>query len=172
MKTKAIMFDKDGTLMDFDSFWVTVSKYALAQIIEETGTKGVTAEEAIVCLDVTDGVADINGILAQDPFPVMGAAINAYLKKFGCRLTDGEMTELTVKAYHDNVVKGIVTPTCKDLPAVLGRLKDMGLRLALITTDDPYDTKSCLTRLGVYDMFDEIYTDDGIFPPKPDPFCA
>ena len=41
-----------------------------------------------------------------------------------------------------------------------------------MTTDDPYDTEKCLKSLGVYDLFDEIYTDDGLLPPKPDPYCG
>jgi len=32
MKTKAIIFDKDGTLLDFDGFWVTVSENAIGEI--------------------------------------------------------------------------------------------------------------------------------------------
>ncbi len=31
---KAIIFDKDGTLIDFDSFWVTISEYAIKEMLE------------------------------------------------------------------------------------------------------------------------------------------
>ncbi|MBE6643267.1 MAG: HAD family hydrolase [Ruminococcaceae bacterium] len=171
MNIKAVIFDKDGTLMDFESFWVTVSSYAIEDIKKVTGVTDVSVEEALGYLDVKDGIADINGILAQDPYPVMGRAINTCFAKYGCRLTDGEMTELTISAYHKNVEKGIINPACGDIVGIMKRLKNNGIHLAVITTDDPYDTKKCLTALGIYDYFDEIYTDDGVMPPKPDPYC-
>ena len=31
---KAIIFDKDGTLIDFDSFWITVSVDAIKHILK------------------------------------------------------------------------------------------------------------------------------------------
>lgn len=171
MNVKAVIFDKDGTLMDFEAFWVTVSRFAIRDILNDVGIKNDCEEDVLRCLDVEDGIADINGILAQDPFPVMGKAINDCLKKYGCTYTDEQMTEITVKAYHGNIDKGIVNPACDNIVGVMKRLKEMGLKLAVVTTDDPYDTKKCLCRLGIYDFFDEIYTDDGVLPPKPDPFC-
>ena len=171
MKTKAVIFDKDGTLMDFESFWVTVSRYAISDILEKCSIKNVSADEVLPCLDVEDGIANINGILAQDPYPVMANAIHSRLQKYGCKFTAGEMTEITIDSYHSNVDKGIVKPICNDIIGVFSKLKKLGLILAVVTTDDPYDTKLCLEKLGIIDFFDEIYTDDGIMPPKPDPYC-
>ena len=171
MSIKAIIFDKDGTLMDFEAFWVTVSKYAIEELKTKTLLSAVPTEEVLACLDVRGGVADINGILAQDPFPVMGKAINACFKKYGCSMTDKEMTLLTVSAYHSNIDKGIINPACDDIAGVMKKLKEEGIKLALFTTDDPYDTRKCLETLGIYQYFDEIYTDDGVLPPKPNPYC-
>ena len=44
--------------------------------------------------------------------------------------------------------------------------------LALVTTDNPIITEKCLKDLGIYSLFDKIYTDDGSTPTKPDPYCA
>ena len=35
MKPTAIFFDKDGTLMNFDAFWVNVTKYVLSDILTQ-----------------------------------------------------------------------------------------------------------------------------------------
>ena len=128
MDIKGIIFDKDGTLMDFEAFWVTVSRAAIADILKETNIDA-DVEKVLGCLDVEDGVADINGILAQDPFPVMGRAINECLAQYGCKLSDEEMTDLTVKAYHGNIEKGIVAPPCNNIVEVMERLKGMGIKL-------------------------------------------
>ena len=35
IKAKAILFDKDGTLLEFDPFWIAVSEFAVEQILTE-----------------------------------------------------------------------------------------------------------------------------------------
>ena len=172
MSVKAVIFDKDGTLMDFESFWVTVSRYAIEEIKGKTGFTSVPVEEALLALDVVDGIANINGILAQDPFNVMGKALCNCFKKYGCTLTPEQMTELTVSAYHGNIDKGKIAPACNNIASVMERLKEMGIILAVVTTDDPYDTEKCLKALGIREYFDAVYTDDGINPTKPDSFAA
>ena len=172
MKIKAIIFDKDGTLMDFESFWVTVSRYAIEEMKRATGCKFVPTDEALYSLDVKDGIANINGILAQDPYSVMGRALHGCFEKYGCKLSVDEMTDMAVKAYHRNIDKGEVKAACFDIAGVMDKLKSMGLKLAVVTTDDPYDTEKCLKTLGLYDYFDEIYTDDGIHPAKPDSYAC
>ena len=42
----------------------------------------------------------------------------------------------------------------------------------MVTTDDRSITAFCLEKLGVSDLFDGIYCDDGNTPHKPDPFAA
>ena len=45
-------------------------------------------------------------------------------------------------------------------------------RLFVVTTDNRQVTEYCLKKLGIYDLFDGVYCDDGINPHKPDPFAA
>lgn len=171
MSIKAVIFDKDGTLMNFESFWVTVSRCAIEEILKKTGCDSISCDEVLRCLDVEDGIANINGILAQAPFPVMGKAIHDCLLRGGCTLSTEEITEITVEAYHNNSDKGKVKAACSDIVGVILGLKQKGMKLAVVTTDDPEDTEFCLKKLDIYDLFDEIYTDDGIMPAKPDPYC-
>ena len=42
----------------------------------------------------------------------------------------------------------------------------------MVTTDNELITRKCLSALQVEHLFDKIYTDDGVNPTKPDPFCA
>ena len=41
MNTKAVIFDKDGTLLDFDSFWVEISYNAIREILEKIEIKNI-----------------------------------------------------------------------------------------------------------------------------------
>ncbi|MBQ7348718.1 MAG: HAD-IA family hydrolase, partial [Clostridia bacterium] len=49
--------------------------------------------------------------------------------------------------------------------------KEKGIKLAVVTADDAFTTEKCLKALGIDDMFDVVYTDDGTHPNKPDPYC-
>ena len=55
---------------------------------------------------------------------------------------------------------------------MLEKLKNDGIKLAVVTTDDLQITHKCLEKLGIEDLFEKIYTDDGINPIKPNPGCA
>ena len=65
MKTRAIIFDKDGTLLDFDSFWLTISYKAIGDILKAVQTELDLTEEILLALGVKDKVTDINGILCK-----------------------------------------------------------------------------------------------------------
>ena len=55
---------------------------------------------------------------------------------------------------------------------ILTAFKHQGIKLAVVTTDNEVITRQCLQRLGIEELFDVIYTDDGVTPTKPNPFCV
>lgn len=169
MDYKVIIFDKDGTLLDFDTFWLAVSDGALEEIISISGVSA-SKDELLRVMGVENGVTDINGILCRGTYAQMGEAIYSVLASKGCGLSLGDVTELTKNAYHSNFSKGKVAPTCENIKEALTKLRDMGCILAVITTDDSNTTEKCLRELGITEFFDTILCDDGINPPKPDPF--
>ena len=63
MSIKAIIFDKDGTLIDFDFFWVPISRAAIEDILEELECKSVLPEDVLLSLGVEDSITNIDGIL-------------------------------------------------------------------------------------------------------------
>jgi len=44
---KAIIFDKDGTLIDFDSFWIAVSENAINHILAELNMQNIPLSEML-----------------------------------------------------------------------------------------------------------------------------
>lgn len=172
MVADAIIFDKDGTLLDFDAFWVTVSVNALKSVLQQLKMEQVPLCELTEALGVHNGVTDINGVLCKGTYAEIGKILHGILQKYGCTASCDRVIRLTLQAYNQNADTGVIKPTCPDLAATLARLKSRGKKLALVTTDNETITRKCLCELGIISYFDKLYTDDGKTPQKPDPYCA
>ena len=171
MNTKAVIFDKDGTLLDFDSFWVEISYNAIREILEKIEIKNIDANEILEFMGVKNKETDITGVLCHGTYAQLAQEICVFLGKYGYEFSSDSLTELVVEAYRSNMHRGVVKPTCEDIVETLINLKNQGIRLIVVTTDDAVITKRCLEALKIEDLFDCIYTDDGKTPVKPDPYC-
>lgn len=172
MNIEAIIFDKDGTLIDFDAFWVTVSINAIQDILKNFGREDISVQEILSLLGVRDGVTDIDGVLCKGTYKQMSEIIGGVLKGKNCDVSALGLEKLVLDAYNKNSVIGEIKPTCSDLKDVLIYLKNKGVKLGVVTTDNELITRQCLGKLGVEELFDKIYTDDGKTPTKPNPYCA
>lgn len=128
-------------------------------------------ETVLEAFGVKDGITGINGVLCRGTYAQMGKILYDILNISGCKSTESEITALTIQSYHEMINNGRVIPTCKNLRETLLTLKDRGMRLGVVTTDDRIITLKCLNKMDIADIIDEIYTDDGLFPTKPDPYC-
>ena len=72
MKADAIIFDKDGTLLDFDAFWVTVSVKAIEAVLTEFHQTDVPVGEILEAFGVHDGVTDMNSVLCKGTYEQLG----------------------------------------------------------------------------------------------------
>lgn len=172
LKTKAIIFDKDGTLIDFDAFWLTITDKALDIILEKLNRTDIPKAEFLTALGVVDGVTGINGVLCHGTYAQMFEKIHRVLAVNNCGVSYEALSEIASDAYKTSAECGIVRGTCDNIREFLLSLKQKGIILAVVTTDNPLITDKCLTSLNIKDLFDVIYTDDGKTPTKPDPYCA
>jgi HAD superfamily hydrolase (TIGR01549 family) len=172
MKADAVIFDKDGTLLDFDAFWVSVSVKAIGLFLERIGMDGELCDEILEAYGVDNGITSINGVLCKGTYAQMGQIAHEVLSKYGFAGSVEEVTKLLVSAYSESSDAGVISLTCPNLADTLAELKGRGKKLAVVTTDNKEMTVKCLKALGIDAFFDKIYTDDGVTPTKPDPFCV
>ena len=172
MDVQAIIFDKDGTLIKFDSFWVEVSHCAIRDILRQLNRDDIPMSRLLEALGISGDTADIDGLLCKGTYKQIALAIGKILRNFGVDISDNDIVKMTVSAYNDNSDSGKIEPTCKNIKGVLEKLKSGDRKLAVVTTDDFQITHKCLETLGIEDLFEKIYTDDGINPIKPNPGCA
>jgi len=171
MKAEAVIFDKDGTLIDFDAFWVTVSERAIGDILRKLNREDIPAGEFLAAFGIKNGVTDIDGILCKGTYEQMAEVCRGILSRYGCIISPETALELVLEEYNRSARACSVTPACRDIRSVLLRLKSLRLKLLVVTTDNTEITYKCLTQLAIDDLFERIITGDGETPPKPDPKC-
>ena len=172
MDVQAIIFDKDGTLMKFDRFWVEVSRHAINDILRQLGREDIPMPKLLGALGVDGEISDIDGLLCKGTYEQIGLAIGGVLREYGTDIPETDIVKMTLLAYDKNADAGKVEPVCDNIRAVLEKLKNDGRKLAVVTTDNALITSKCLEKLGIADIFENVYTDNGQNPVKPDPWCA
>lgn len=172
MNIQAAFFDKDGTLLDFDAFWVSVSVAAIEDILRRVEREDILISELISAIGVKDGITDPDGLLCRGTYRDIGLKFCEILTAHGVTLTDDKAVMLTNDAYTRCSEAGEIKPVCDGLRDTLLQMKKLGIKLILVTTDNPNITRKCLEGLNLLDLFDRVVADDGVIPPKPDPSFA
>lgn len=167
---KGVIFDKDGTLLDFDALWLPVAEGAIDAVIKEYSLPQDAKQKLFESIGVFDGETDITGVLAGGTYQMMADCFKKVLDEYGINYDKDKFDDFTVKSFHDSFDKGEIRPACDGIAEFFERLKAMDIKIALITSDDRFGADRCLNKFGIAKYFDEIYCADGINPPKPDPY--
>lgn len=170
IEADAIIFDKDGTLLDFDAFWIPITEVALGQIMKRLNMECVPAEKLLSALGVFNGLASIDGVLCYGTYAQMAEAVYPIFREYGYTGDCDTIERHFEDTYAQSISYGEIKPTCPDLAKTLSELKRRGKRLAVVTCDNREMTMKCLNGLGITDFFDRIYTDEKGMPQKPDPY--
>ncbi|WP_026883683.1 HAD family hydrolase [Clostridium akagii] len=169
---KGILFDKDGTLLDFNSIWIPAAEYLVDNIISRYFTQcgNIIRKKLLYSIGVEDGEAKGTGILASGTaFDISEAFINilelnntTFFRKEILELVSGSLNEFVENNKYD------IIPTA-NLSNLFIKLKKMNISIGLATSDGIISTEYCLKELNIFQYFDFIGTSDGKYPSKPSP---
>ncbi|BBH19503.1 phosphoglycolate phosphatase [Paenibacillus baekrokdamisoli] len=169
---KGILFDKDGTLMDFYSGWVLVVTQLVDRLLEklEIANSPVLKEQLLISIGLHENKVDPKGFLASGTTQDIYGAFVQMLEKADVSqeklvgLDDWMTKELysLTQANRDNL-----KPTA-DLPYLLEQLRKHGMKIGIATADDRDSTNFFLEKIGIHSYFDFIGTSD-YFEKKPNP---
>ena len=159
---KGILFDKDGTLVDFQKTW-----YGIADLMALHAADGDRGKaDALMVKAGYD-----YGSIASAADSVFAAGTNADIVALWYpRLEETRRREMTV--YFDTVtaeqgaLQSVPLPGSQDAIASLHRA---GFRLGVATNDSTGGAEKTLLALGIAQMFDAAYGYDAVANPKPAP---
>ena len=170
-RVKGLLFDKDGTLLDFHKTWGRLGEEVIATLSAgEPRLARMLAGTAGYDL-ATQRYAPGSPIVAGSTTDL----VRAWLPHL--HLWTAAELEIWLNAQAATVARRGVVAASEDLPALLRRLRDAGLRLGVATHDAEAPARAQLEDLGVAAAFDFVAGYDSGYAPKPDDamlrgFCA
>lgn len=97
MSIKAIVFDKDGTLMKFEDFWIPVAEHAVKLILSNLSIKQVESQLLLDSIDVYGGK---DSILCYGTYKDMSDAFAKKITELGAYCDSDKLYRLTVTSFH------------------------------------------------------------------------
>ena len=165
-KAQAIIFDKDGTLIDFDAMWGGWTVYLAEQLHQASGLNVQTALCLAFGYDEETKKVLAHGKVAASPISQLYALTIEVMRSLGLNV---ETTELVVKEAWCIPDPVLLAKPLTDIPTLFGKLQNENIKIAIATADDRAPTQAMIE---VFDIEEYIATmvcaDDGI-PSKPQP---
>lgn len=161
---KGILFDKDGTLLDFNATWLDAYIQAANHIAESVGQP-----ELADSLLRSGGYDQVTGQWVADSLLASGSnqqILDFWSEQLGQALQGSRLSAvLDIFSY----AAGNPAPAIKNLREFLLGLKERGLKTGLATMDDERNAVSMIEKLNLANCFDFVCGADSGYGTKPDP---
>lgn len=168
------IFDKDGTLIDFNRIWWGRLERGVEEIISHLSA-GKALADALFSTLGADREARI--IRPETPYAVTSnakictvAATVLHQSGIGWAEAEAIVAETLQKTILAPPAKSEIAPLA-DLPSLFGSYRAAGISVAVATSDDRRGTEETLRHLGVSDVVSRLLCADDAGPRKPDPLA-
>jgi phosphoglycolate phosphatase len=169
---RLIIFDKDGTLIDFTATWVPLIRKRVAFLLKILGRDGEL--EAFLLrswgIDPLSGRIDPRGPCPVSPRSdeIIIGTMTLYQKGYPWDEAKQWVAQAFDEADADGDWREKVVPI-KGIQTFLSQMKEYGFHTALATNDERKDTEAILNHLGIGGLFDTILCAGEVNLPKPHP---
>lgn len=159
-----IIFDKDGTLIDFQAMWAGWLLELARRLEAATGLAITGPLFQAMDFDGQTGRIAPQGKLAVTPMAGLRALTGAVLAELA--LPSEALEAAMAAAWYSPDPVALARPLT-DLPALFGTLRACNLKIAIATSDDRLATAGTLTGLGLTPLVDALICADDGLPLKP-----
>jgi len=161
-----VVFDKDGTLLDFHAMWGGWA-IELGRRLDGATRRPVAGDVfATIGFDPTSGRVQAGAPLAVATMSQIRELIAAVIRRWCPSVGAARQAVDTAWFTPDPVTTAI---PIGDLPTLFAALRDGGRTVAVATTDDRFPTDASLRALGVRDLVSALACGDDGIGMKPDP---
>lgn len=165
---RGVLFDKDGTLIDFEALWIPASQAALQKAAATFGWKEGAVAAARTALGIRGGHLVPGALLATGTYADMARAIERAAQVTFPGGDPGKILEaLYAEAVGAHPERIRPLPGGKALRDTLASLRARGIRLGVATQDGRIATERTLDACGILAAFDAILTAGMGYAPKP-----
>jgi len=161
-----LIFDKDGTLIEFHLMWGGWTKRLADSLEDWTGLALRDGLYALLGVDASSGRVLAHGLLAATPMSRIRDAVVAYVTEAGAEPEAAEAAVASSWEAPDPVA--LAAPITPLLP-LLARLRERVPTFAVATSDDRGPTERTLAALGIAAEFAATACADDGHPNKPAP---
>ncbi|MFE0756827.1 HAD family hydrolase [Inquilinus sp. NPDC058860] len=160
---RGILFDKDGTLIDYDATWLPLNREAA--LFAAAGDP----ELALRLLEVGGadphtGAVRADSLFAAGATPEIAAAWIAAGSPYDLDLLVPEMDRI-----FQSAATAVIRPTVADPAGLFRRLRGRGLKLGVASSDGEVAIRGTLAMFGLLDLVDFIAGYDSGHGHKPNP---
>jgi len=161
-----LIFDKDGTLIEFHRMWGGWVDQLARRLEAETGLPLREGLYPLLGVDEASGVVLAHGLMAATPMRRIREVVEGYVSDSGAG--PAAAAAAVERAWHAPDPVALAEPVT-DLHALLGRLRARVPTFAVATSDDRGPTERTLEALGVAAEFAAVSCADDGRPTKPAP---
>ena len=161
---KGILFDKDGTLLDFNRTWLRPYQQATSYLAHSVGQPALAST-----LMQTGGYIEATGRWVADSLLASGSnqqILEHWAQQLGQPL-DRQRRDVINKIFAD--AASHYDPVLDDMAGFFRQLRDRNLILGLATMDDEANARGMLQILRLSGFFDFVCGADSGYGVKPDP---